>query len=300
MLARINSRGTGFLMTLSIFVVLVSLVSAGCGTKQPAAQPVVKKVDHITINCADPGALFNTFTQTLGLPAAWPLSSYPGFTTGGVYAGNVNIETLQFASTGQASPGGPAGTSIYGIVFESYPLDEVMGEFEQRGADPSDPQDQMREMNGVSVKVWTNVTLNALCTESYIVYLCEYTPEMQASLASRTQASSGPLGGIGLVGVKEISINSTQPDQTKNLWKTVFAPAPMSADGVMSFDTGPAVGISQGSTDIIESLVLEVASLQTAKDFLTQNGLLGQVSGDRVSIDPAKVQGLDIVLVEKN
>src|SRR4030042_1980596 len=136
MFARVTSRGIGFFMTLSIFVVLVSRAATGCGAKQPAAQPVVKKVDHITINCADPGALFNTLTQTLGLPAAWPLSSYPGFTTGGVYAGNVNIETLQFASTGQASPGGPAGTSIYGIVFESYPLSEVMGEFAQRGADP--------------------------------------------------------------------------------------------------------------------------------------------------------------------
>jgi hypothetical protein len=74
----------------------------------------------------------------------------------------------------------------------------------------------------------------------------------------------------------------------------------MSVDGVLSFDTGPAIAISQGSMDLIAGLVLEVASLQTAKDFLTQNGLLGEVSGDHVSIDPAKVQGLDIVLVEKS
>ena len=206
---------------------------------------------------------------------------------------------LQFGDPGQASGGAPAVTSIYGIVFESYPLSEVTDEFQQRGADPSDPQDQMRDMSGQQVKVWTNVTLNGLCTDNYIVYLCEYTPEMQEALASRAQANTGPLGEIGLVGVKEIAITSTQPEQTQELWKTVFAPAPMSADGKLSFDSGPAILISDGSMDIIEGLVLEVDSLQVAQDFLAQNGLLGEASEDQISIDSAKVQGLDIRLVEK-
>jgi len=206
---------------------------------------------------------------------------------------------LQFGDPGQASGDAPAATSIYGIVFESYPLSEVTDEFQQRGADPSDPQDQMWDMNGQQVKVWTNVTLNGLCTDNYIVYLCEYTPEMQEALASRAQANTGPLGGIGLVGVKEIAITSTQPEQTQELWKTVFAPAPMSADGELSFDSGPAILISDGSMDIIEGLVLEVDSLQVAQDFLAQNGLLGEASEDQISIDSAKVQGLDIRLVEK-
>jgi hypothetical protein len=154
-------------------------------------------------------------------------------------------------------------------------------------------------MNGQQVKVWTNVTLQALCTQDYIVYLCEYTPEMQAALASRAGASSGPLGGIGLTGVKEIDIVSTQPDQTRELWQTVFAPAPMSADGVQAYDAGPAVRISQGSDNFIEGMVFEVASLQAARDFLSANGLLGSDAADQISINPAAVQGLDIRLVQR-
>ncbi|MBN2026106.1 MAG: hypothetical protein JW854_05040 [Actinobacteria bacterium] len=286
---------------VSIIALMVPLLACGCEASQPEpqAQPVVKKVDHIAISCTDPGALFSVFTQTLGLPEAWPLSSYPGFTTGGIYCGNANIETLQLEGSGEDSGGPPPTTAFFGIVFESYPISQVMDEFKQRGADPGDPKDQMQEFNGQQVKVWTNVTLNGLCTDYYIVYLCEYTQQAEEHLEQRAQANPVPLGGIGLLGVKEITVASTQTDQTRALWKAVFAPAPMSSDGEMTFDSGPSVLISEGDMDVITGLVLEVDNLQAAQDFLAQNGLLGEVSDGQVSIAPDAVQGLYIVLVEK-
>lgn len=291
----------GLLIALSVLAMIAPLALGGCGSKTdnaPQATPVVKKVDHVTISCSDPEALFNTFTQTLGLPSAWPFSAYPGFSTGGVYAGNVNLETLKFDTPAGSPSQMPPETFLYGVVFESYPLDQVTSEFQQRGADPGASQDQMREMGGTPVKVWTNVTLQALSPTNYIVYLCEYTPEMQAALAGRASASAGPLGGIGLTGVREINIVAMQPDQTKELWKTVFAPAPMSAEGKQTYEAGPAIRITKGDADFIEGLVFEVASLQTARNFLTTNGILGEDAVDQISIAPAAVQGLDIRLVE--
>jgi len=301
MLVRNTSRYLALIALVSVIALLVPLIGSGCEASQPEpqAQPVVKKVDHVAISCTDPASLFNTFTQTLGLPEAWPLSSYPGFTTGGIYCGNANLETLKFDESGQDSGGPPPITSLFGIVFESYPISQVMDEFQQRGADPGDPKDQMQEFNGQQVKVWTNVTLNGLCTDYYIVYLCEYTQQAEESLEQRAQANPVPLGGIGLVGVKEIDVASTQPDQTRSLWKTVFAPATMSAAGELSFDSGPSILISGGDMDVITGLVLEVDSLQAAQDFLAQNGLLGEVSDGQVSINPDAVQGLNILLVEK-
>jgi len=105
--------------------VAATIMLAGFG-----AQPVGKKVDHVAIKCSDPEALFKVFTETLGLPVAWPFSSYPGFETGGVQAGNVNIETLRYG------PPDDTGTSLYGIVLEPYPLDEAMDEFDARGRSP--------------------------------------------------------------------------------------------------------------------------------------------------------------------
>ncbi len=301
MLFRSTSRFMAVVALVSLAVLLVPLAACGCEASKSCqqAQPVVKKVDHITIMCADPAALFNVFTRTLGLPEALPLSSYPGFTTGGTYCGNANIETLQFGDPGDGSGGPPPFTFIYGIVFESYPLSQVMDEFRQRGADPGDPTDQMREMNGQQVKVWTNVTLNGLCTEDYIVYLCEYTEQMEEALEQRAQANPVPLGGIGLMGVKEIYVASTQPGQAQDLWKTVFAPVAMTDDGALSFGSGPDVLMIDGEMDVIAGLVLEVGSLQLAQEFLALNGLLGEVGDGEITIDPAAVQGLDITLVEK-
>jgi hypothetical protein len=272
-------------------VMLMSLAFFGCGSSQPAVQPVVKKVDHITISCSDPGSLFKTLTETLGLPVAWPLSSYGGFTTAGTNAVNVNIETLKFDQVPASVP-----TSIYGIVFEPYPLSDVMGLLEQRGADPGDPQDQMRDVNGTQVKVWTNVTLNALCTDNYIVYLCEYAPQAEAALAAHT--TSGPLGSIGLMGVKEITVGSLNSQALREEWKNVFAPAQMSSDGSLSFESGPAVRIAQRANDSIVGLVLEVSSLDEARTFLSAKGLLGLDLRTLIYIDPTKIQGLNIALVE--
>ncbi|MDY6796619.1 MAG: hypothetical protein SWK76_15270 [Actinomycetota bacterium] len=39
---------------------------------------------------------------------------------------------------------------------------------------------------------------------------------------------------------------------------------------------------------VIESLVLEVDSLQATQGLLAQNGLLGEVSGGRASVDPTR------------
>jgi hypothetical protein len=147
------------------------------------------------------------------------------------------------------------------------------------------------------VKMWTDVTLQALCTQAYIVYLVDYSDQAKAALTANTV--TGPLGGLGLTGVLEIDILSTQPDQARQLWETVFAPAPMSADGVQGYGSGPAVRISQGPQDFIEGLVLQVASFQAAQDFLTSAGMLGSATATELTIRPDAVQGLDIRLVQK-
>ena len=274
------------LLSLAVLMVAASLAAGGCGT-----QPVVKKVDHVTIECADAQALFDVLNGQLGLPVAWPFSLYPEFATGGVQAGNVNIETLHYGPPDQG------GTAIYGIVLEPYPLDEIMDELEARGAQPSKPEVQKREIDGKTVPYWTNVTLKSLCTPDYVVYLCEYSEIAASRLASHKV--SGPLGGMGVESVKEIDITSTDAAAQQKKWEEALAPNKMSSDGVMAIGTGPAVRISQGKADVIASLVLEVTSLSKAKAFLEEKRLLGKSTADELTLDPTKIQGLDVRVVQK-
>lgn len=281
------------LIYVLVAAVAALAVTAGCGSKP--AEPVVKKVDHITITSDNAAELFATLNDTLRLPAAWPFMDYPGFQTGGIQAGNVNLETMH---PGAPPAGGAQGSaSIYGIVFEPYPLDQIMGTLKARGAEPSQPQVQQREINGQQVPFWTNVTLKALCRPDYIVYLCEYTEAAKAGMQSRQ--ASGPLGGMGVTSVSEIHITSKDAAALKKQWTEVFAPSSMSSGGLMPIGTGPAVRISTGKRDVIEGLIFEVASLSRAKEFLQAKGMLGSSTAKELRIEPSKVQGLDIRVVEK-
>jgi len=277
------------------FAVLAALLLAGCGSPTP----VVKKVDHVVVTTGDPKQLFDLFTGTLGLPTAWPLADYPEFSTGGVQAGNVNIETLRL---GPAVPQGSKTsvatmkTAIYGIVFEPYPLAAATKELQARGAKPGKPSVQTAPFNGKNVPVWTNVTLNALSRPFYTVYLCQYSPSYAAVLSSHK--ASGTLGAIGLTSVRQVVIASKDPDAVKKQWQKALAPAPMSSDGVMTVGTGPQIRFIKGSEDTIVSMLWEVASLSKAKALLEQNKLLGPSSASELSIAPEAVQGLDIRMVE--
>lgn len=268
---------------------LVSIILIGCSVPQP----VVKKVDHIAISSEDPAALFKIFTDTLKLPEAWAYTEYPGYSTGGIQAGNVNIESLHF--------GEPVNTSdpdamLFGIVFDPYPLDQSVPELKERGAEPGKEEPQTAKIEGRQVTLWTNVTLKALCRPAYIVYLCEYSEEAAKRLEGNK--AEGPLGALGVISVEKIVINSTETDELRSKWSDAMAPDKVDGQGVIMIGDGPAIEIKEGKKDVIESLVIKVESLSKAKSALEEAGMLGKVSKDSITIDPSKVQGLKLVLIE--
>ena len=299
---------------LSLILLTALLVVAGCGSAKPAADdsaspppsgtaspspsstatPVVKKVDHVAISSEDPAALYKLFTGSLGLPVAWSYAKYPGFSTGGVHAGNVNLESLHFGPPAKTST---PGAMYYGIVLEPYPLAESVPELKARGALPGKAQVTMTEVDGKQVPAWTNVTLKALCGPEYVVYLCEYTPQMKAALEGK--ATTGPLGPLGIVSVEKVVVTSKDAASLRGAWSAAMAPDAMSSDGLLAMGDGPAVQVDQGGEDAFTTLVFKVASLETAKAALSDLGLLGAATATQLTIDPAKVQGLQMVFVQE-
>ena len=62
---------------------------------------------------------------------------------------------------------------------------------------------------------------------------------------------------------------------------------------------GPAVRLVAAKQNQAQALVIRVASLERAKAFLRDKQLLGAEVAGQVSIDPSKVGGLDLRLVER-
>lgn len=272
-----------------LLIIIASTAFIGC--RVPAN--VVRKVDHVAISSEDPAALFKVFSETLGLPVAWQYMDYPGYSTGGVQAGNVNIESLHF---GEPANTADPGAMLFGIVLEPYPLEQSVPELKARGAEPGKEEPQTMEVNGQQVTLWTNVTLKALCGPEYIVYLCEYGEEAAKRLEEGKK--EGPLGTLGVMSVEKIVITSTRTDELQKTWSRVMAPNSVDGKGMIMIGDGPAIQIKEGKKDAIESLVIKVKSLSKAKSALEKAGMLGKASNDQLTIDPARVQGLDIVLVQ--
>ncbi|MDQ3818983.1 MAG: hypothetical protein M3362_15085 [Acidobacteriota bacterium] len=93
----------------------------------------VKQLDHLIVRADDPRPLFHLLSETLRLPIAWPLRSYPSFTSGGVTLGNLYIEVLSCERLESSSSREAADARFVAMAFETDELEEKVKELERRG-----------------------------------------------------------------------------------------------------------------------------------------------------------------------
>jgi hypothetical protein len=287
---------------LAAVVIAISRLSADAQVKTPAPPPV-RQMDHIMIRMDEPGSLYAFFTETLQLPAAWPLATRGGVTSGGVGFGNVNVEAIKFP--GQKS----SKAQLVGFGFEPSPLSECLTELDRRGIRYGEVRPfVITQPDGSKKTLFTNVTLLQFSDSerpadaTMHIFLSEYSPtyvdirQRHERLRKELLASGG--GPLGVKGVKELIIGATDLQAAIMLWARLLEPRRPSARGLWEVGDGPSIQVIEAGENKLEGLVISVVSLQRAKAFLREKGLLGSVSGKEVTIDPAKIQGLNIRLVE--
>jgi hypothetical protein len=287
--------------SVTFFLVLGRLGFAA-QVKTPAPPPV-RLIDHIMIRADDPGKLYAFFTETLRLPVAWPLATRGGVTSGGVGFGNTNVEAIQFP--GQT----PSHALLVGFGFEPSPLAECLAELDRRGVTYGEPRPfVVTEQDGSRKTLFTNVTLRQLsdadrpANATMHIFLSEYSPtyvdveRRRARLRRELQESGG--GPLGVIAVKEIVIGAIDLRAATRLWERLLAPRRPSAPGLWQVGDGPAIRVVRAGESQLQGLVVSVFSLRQAKAFLRERGLLGSVTGKVVTINPSKIQGLSVRLVE--
>lgn len=293
-------------LLLAASVVATGGIRSAAQDEKPAS-PAIRQVDHVMIKADDPERLYSLFTKTLGLPAAWPLASYGGgFTSGGVGLGGVNIEVIRFGERKGTPSGKPTDARLVGIALEPTPLDDCLAELEKRGITHGGKRPYVSAApDGSQRRLWTTVTLLQFSEpdQSAGVFLCEYNPsfvnveERRKQLREELTAARG--GPLGVDSLKEILVGTTDLEESKGLWRRLLEPAPSSEPGAWQPGRGPAIRLIRASEDTIQGLVIRVSSLAKAEDFLREHDLLGTASEEEATIDPSKIGGLNIRLVEK-
>ena len=296
-------------MRSSVCVLAVALLTlAGAEiasqTGGVASQPI-RQIDHIVIRTGTPRELYAFFTETLELPVAWPITSpRAGVVTGGVGFGNVNVEAIQFPGQTDSRP------RLVGIAFEPSGLEESLSELNRRGITAHERRPLTAVgADGAKNTLWTNVTLRQFsdadspANATLHIFLSEYSPsyvnveERRSRLRKQLFERSG--GPLGVVDVKEVIIGVADLETARRLWQRLLDPARFAASDTWHGGNGPAIRLVSATEDRIQTLVIRVASLGRAKAFLRDKQLLGAESDGHVTIDPAKVGGLDIRLVGK-
>ena len=294
-----TARVALFLMSLSI-----GDSSQSRSQTRPTSQPI-RQIDHIMIRTGAPRELYAFFTETLQLPIAWPMTSpRAGVMTGGVGFGNVNIEAIQVSGQADSRP------QLLGFAFEPSALDESLIELKRRGLVSGEPRPLVATgPDGSKRTLWTNVTLRQFSDSdspadaTIHIFLSEYSPayvnvdERRQRLRAQLLNSGG--GPLGVVDVKEIVIGAVDLEAARRLWQRLLDPTPSATSNTWQIGRGPAVRLVPAVENRVQAVLIRVASLARATTFLRERKLLGVEPAGHVSIDPSKVGGLELRLVDR-
>src|SRR5688572_19627712 len=294
-------RGTTRTVFAQLILILFAAVVGSCSAKQRPTT-LVRRIDHIMIRTGHPQEVFAFFTDVLQLPIAWPLATREGVTSGGAGFGNVNVEAIQFPDQTVVE------TKLVGFAFEPGPLDTVLNELQGRSIRFGAPRPFYSTLqDGTRRNLWTNVTLLELsdadrpANATMHVFLSEYSPayvnteQRRVPLQSQLTTSSG--GSLGVQGVKEVIIGTTDLPTARKAWGRLLDPWPVSEPGLWHVGDGPAIRLVEAKEDALQELVVSVVSLQRARAVLQTRQMMDGDSREVIIRSP-QLDGIVIRLVQ--
>jgi hypothetical protein len=263
-------------------------------------------IDHVVIRTGDAAQLYELFSVQLGLPVTWPLEVASFATFGWIGLGNTNLE-IWAAADNSDLPADCSFPLVHQIALEPVGLSESLARLTALGLSCKAPrtyasQDERGELRAN----FTNSTILDLSTDSCCVFMCDWgshapivpwrkglsTPERRDLERDALAACGG--GHLGLVGLKEIAMSSTDLAGALDKWQRL---AESSAEPVAIADD-VELQLSAGTRDLIRSLTFAVRDLAEARCFLAKQDILDEDKVDAVVLSRRATGGLTFRLVE--
>jgi hypothetical protein len=282
-------------IVLAITVTYICGLFIACGCQFSKAS-IIRRVDHVLIASSDAGELFSLLSDKFEFPVVWPMANYGRFTSGGVFVGNLNLEVVRTA----VSEDKTNKSRFVGIALEPEPLQHSLEELDARKIAHGSAIPFVQVSSDSAAKtLWSTVMLPGLSDESTVIFLCEYSHDVEAQRQhnqDQLQVISG--GPISVESVREIVIGATDYEETIEVWQRLLQPLSPTSKGFWQLESGPAIRVVSAEKDGIRELVINVRSLEQAYDFLMANGLLGVNELGEITISGLYFQGLTVKLME--
>jgi hypothetical protein len=253
-----------------------------------AAIAFIRQVDHIVIDSDTPEALFHLFSEQLGLPLGFPYKSYGAFSSGGVGFGNVIVE---FIHAQGLHPG------LAGVAFEPATIEEASSTLDARGVkhDPAKPVYQPDPSGGRRLG-WTTMELD-LAADGF--FLCKYNMSVEPRRARIRQELDARNGGpLGVDSISEVVVGVRDLAAAQNQFSSLLGPPRQGETSLWALGTGPAIRLVTDTQDHLKEVRVKVHSLQTARAYLKEQGLLGADSENELTFNSARLGDINIVLLQ--
>lgn len=300
--------------------------------------PFLVQIDHVGIYSEQPETLFRFFTQALGLPVAFPLVSYPAYTTGSVALGNCFLEITKLGSPPKpAPPPFAARYQILGFLVERERLQHSLRELQQRQVVHSGvlPFFAPEATDANPIIMWENVYLGNLLGTNFWQRLflsmsrrspakpsSQRSPLMQrlaAPLLLRAFLHGRPvltayhtnlteharainretLQACAGGGLGIIEVSHVHcSTPDASAWTKLLGNLPVANQFNWSLGDGPALHLTVNQPPALQSITLRVAKLADAHDQLVRLGITVVAAHDWLRFTVPHTHGLQMRLTE--
>jgi catechol 2,3-dioxygenase-like lactoylglutathione lyase family enzyme len=125
----------------------------------------ISRIDHVGIYTDRPDQVFRFFTDDLCLPVAFPLATYPSYTTGSIALGNCFLEITKLGSPPRPDSANVAARyQILGFQAADDAMERAIAELDSRGVPRSGvvPFFAPDATDAQPIRLWDNVYLGDL------------------------------------------------------------------------------------------------------------------------------------------
>jgi hypothetical protein len=286
-----------FLLTIFL-VVSPSLANADTGTGMDNVSGA--KLDHLMIKVQNASSSFELFKAGFKMPSSWNVTDYKYYISGGINAGNVNIETFEVPESAKIYHIYPERDGIVGLIFQPVSsLNESVKILDEKRIPHSDQEVSLAGYkDGVPV-TFTNVYLDPFMNNSMVLF-CNYSYNMDERRKNNEEILSSLNGGsLGILGLTRVDITYSNATVRYN-WQKFLPAVNVSSPDVLDAGNGVTISLIPGDADAIPSVFFDVRSVNEAEKELKALGIPYTVNETSLVMQPSELPDLSIILNESN
>ena len=253
-----------------------------------------RSVDHVMLRLTAAEPLYELFSNTLGLPVAWPLQREAFATYGWIHVGNTDLE-LWAASSNSDLPDHAPAPLVHGFALEpAAALAECLTWMSEAALAFQAPR-AFRSQNptGQWVTNFTNSVVRDVSSPGCCVFFCEWDrcatiypwDAAETPVARRAQLREALAerrgGALGITGLQSIRLATPELESTRRHWRALTG---STGGEAIRLTSDIALELVSGEHLRIESICLGVRSLDVARNVLRDLRLLEQDHGTALEL----------------